>query len=101
MGPAAAVGVLFGSVDAEMLIEGGEHVLRRLRVGFREGPFRVRFADHAAAFYRSAGERGAEDVWIMIPAGVVVDLRRAAELAPGDDERGVKQAALVQIFDQR
>ena len=36
----------------------------------------------------------------VVAAGVVVDLRRAAELAHPDDQRRVEQAAGAQIFDQ-
>ena len=56
---------------------------------------RIRFADDSAATDRAAGEGGAEDVGIMVGAGVVVDARGAAELAPGDDQRRFEQAALL------
>ena len=36
----------------------------------------------------------------MVAARVVVDARRAAEFAPGDDGHVVLQAAIVQIFDE-
>ena len=37
----------------------------------------------------------------MVPAGVSVDLRRAAKLAPGDNGNVVQKTSLVEILDQR
>jgi hypothetical protein len=37
----------------------------------------------------------------VVAAGVGVDARRAAELAPGDDQRRLEQAALLEILDER
>src|SRR5262245_42247247 len=89
---AGAVGVLRRDVDAEMAVEGGEHVLRRLGIGAWEGAAGVGFADDAAAFDRSAGEGGAEHVGIMIAAGVGVNAWCAAELAPGNHQRRFQKA---------
>ena len=58
-------------------------------------------ADHLAGAEAAAGEQAAADLRPVVAAGVVVDLRRAAELAPGDHGDVVGQAALVQVFDQR
>src|SRR3712207_8085923 len=37
----------------------------------------------------------------LFRSGVVVDARRAAELAPGDDERVGEPPAAVEVLDQR
>ena len=37
----------------------------------------------------------------MVAAGVLIDRRRAAELAPDDDAHILVEAALVKVFDQR
>ena len=40
------------------------------------------------------------DLRPVVAAGVLVDLRRAAELAPHDDRHVLVQPAVVQVFDQ-
>ena len=69
-----------------MLIESRQDILRRLGIGLREGAFFIRCTDSAAALDRPAGQRGAEHIGIVVAAGIGVDSRRAAELAPGEDQ---------------
>ena len=61
----------------------------------------VGFAEHEAPLEAAPGDDRAVGVGPVIAAAVLVDLRRAAELARVDDERRIEQAALVQIGDQR
>ena len=56
-------------VHAEVAVEQGQHVLRRLGVGPREGALGVGGADHAPALDRPAGQGGAEDVGVVVAAG--------------------------------
>ena len=73
MRPAGAVEVLRLRIDAEVAVHRRQHVLRRLGVGLREGALGVGRADDPAALDRAAGQGGAEDVGVVVAAGVVVD----------------------------
>ena len=61
----------------------------------------VRGADDLAGPHAAAGQHGAGNLRPVVAAGVVVDLRRAAELAPKDHRHVLVQAALMQVLDQR
>ena len=100
MGPAAAVRVLRIHVDAEVLVDGGEHVLRALRIRLRVSTVRIRRADHATTLDRATRHHAAEHVRIVIAARVVVHLRRAAELAPSQHEGRVQKPAGIEVFHQ-
>src|SRR6185437_10999483 len=76
--PAGVVEILLLGIDAEMLIHRGKHILRRLGIALGESALGVGLADHATALDRAAGQYSAEDIGIVIAAGVVVDARRPA-----------------------
>src|SRR5262249_10290489 len=83
------------------LIERGEDVAEMNGPGLGAlAPARGR-ADDLAAAQAAAGHQGAAYVRPVVAAGVFVDLRRAAELAPRGDGHLVQQSTLVQILDQR
>ena len=63
-------------------------------------PRRSEAADDAAPPDAAAGEEGRVAGVPVVAAGPVVDLRRAAELAHGDDQGRVQQAAVVQVVEQ-
>src|SRR6185436_2343117 len=71
-GAAGIVEVLLLGVDAEMVVDGGQHVERRFGVVFRERPVAVGSPDDAPPFDFAAGNRRTEHVRIMVAAGVVV-----------------------------
>ena len=50
--------------------------------------------------HAAAGQQGAADLRPVVAAGVLVDARRAAELAPGDHRHVVEHAARFQVVDQ-
>ena len=58
-------------------------------------------ADHLAGLDAAAGQRQRPAVRPVIAAQVGIDDRRAAEFAHRDHQRGLQQAALVQVFHQR
>ena len=89
-----------GRVDAEVAIERGDHVLevdRAIGGAFAQPVGR---ADDLAGLHAAAGQECAADLRPVVAAGTIVDLRRAAEFAPGDDRHIVEHAADVEIFDQ-
>src|SRR5262249_18582686 len=57
-------------------------------------------ADGLAGAHAAAGEQGAADLRPVVAAGLLVDARRAAELAPGDDRHVVEPAADLQVVEQ-
>src|SRR5262245_31189314 len=57
-------------------------------------------ADRTAPLDPAAGEQGRVTLAVVLAAGAVVDLGRAAELAHRDDQRRVEQAAPVQVLEQ-
>ena len=57
-------------------------------------------ADDLAGPHAAAGEQGAGDVRPVVAAGVLVDLGRAAELAPDDDRHVLVEPARVEVVDQ-
>src|SRR5262249_6797871 len=58
-------------------------------------------ADVLAAAYAAAGEDDAEHLGPVVAAGLIVDRRRAAELAHAHDQRVSEPAAVVQVLYQR
>src|SRR5207302_978047 len=88
-------------VDAEVVVK------RREDIAEQHGTFggfaapTVRRADGLAGPHAAAGEQSASDLRPMIAAGVLVDRRRAAKLAPHDDRDILVQPAPVQVLDQR
>ena len=58
-------------------------------------------ANHLAVFHAAAGQQRARDARPMVAAAVLVDFRRATELAPHADGDVFVQAAIVQIPDER
>lgn len=55
----------------------------------------IRGADHLAGSQSTASEKRATNLGPVVPAGIFVDDRRAAEFTPSDDRYIVAQAALV------
>src|SRR5262249_45350796 len=91
-------GLLGGDADAAMdrggHVGGGERMVVRLAAALVAG------ADTPAAAPPAAGDEGAVTVLPVVTAGLVVDLRRPAELAHGKHQRGQQQSALAQFFQQ-
>src|SRR6516165_3069917 len=87
-------------VDAEQAIERG----RKFR--YRDGPegrgsaVVVAGTDDGARRYAAAGQQDRETLRPVIPAAVLVDPRRTAELAGDDYQRARQQAALLQVLQQ-
>src|SRR5262249_2085269 len=79
----------------------GEEVLRRYRVVLDVGGAGVAGAVDLSAADAAAGEQGGLTRAPVVAAAVLVDRRRAAELAHRGDQRLVGQAAVVQVFQQR
>src|SRR6516225_10339429 len=100
MRPSRAVGILRADIDAEMAVQRRQHVLRRLGIRARKSAARIRGADDPAAEHRTAGERRAEYIRIMIAPRIVVDAWGAAELTPGDDQRRFQKAALLKVLNE-
>ena len=71
------------------------------RVGRRPLGRASDFADDAAAVDAAAAEHHGERRPPVVAAGVLVDPRRAAELAGHDHQRRVEQAAVGQVAEQR
>ena len=90
-----------GRVDAEVPIESREYLGKVHRaVGDRRG-MAVGGADHLSGAEATSGEQSAADCRPMIAARILVDLRRAAELAPGDDRHVFIEPTFVKILDER
>ena len=61
----------------------------------------IRFAVSDAAFDAAAGHPHAEGVGVVIaPIGAALDHRSSSEFATPNDEGVVKQASLLEVFDQ-
>src|SRR5437016_13586326 len=78
---------LFGDVDAEAVVDGGREVFGAVRVA--GGPFGAGIggADGSTAADAAAADQHRERGAPVVAAGVVVDARRAAELAGDYDQR--------------
>ena len=98
--PAVGV-VLAGSVDAELLVEGGAEILDRDGAFGGVGAVGVAGADDLAAGNAGAGRRDREHARPVVASGGVVDLRGAAELAEGQHERRIEQAPRLHVLQQR
>jgi hypothetical protein len=57
-------------------------------------------ADHLPRLHAAAGQERAIDLGPVVAAGVLVDARRAAKLAPGDHRHIVQKTADFQVLDQ-
>ena len=75
-------------------------VVRRARLGGGGHARGVGRAVGVAALEAAAGEHAGHRAGPVVAAGVLVDLRRAAELAGADDDRAVQHAAVVEVLDQ-
>lgn len=85
----------------ERVVHRGDEVAGVDGVVLRSAADVVARAVDAAALNAAAGEHRAVDLAPMIAARVLVDLRRATELARPGNERLVKHAPFVEIFQQR
>ena len=61
----------------------------------------VRSADDLSVLHRPTGNQRAIHLWPMVAADSGTDFWSPAEFSPNDDRTIVRQAALMQIFDQR
>ena len=87
-------------VDAQVVVDGGQDVVVVDRSAGGRAAELVGRADDLADLHAAAGEQGRVDPRPVVAAGVLVDLGRAAELAP-DDHRDVPvQTAGVDVLDQ-
>ena len=91
----------FVVVDAQRQAERGEEVGRVGRPLLDRRAVAAGLADRLAALDAAAGQHGAPGVREVVAALLLVDLRRAAELAHPDDQGRVEQAALLQVVHQR
>ena len=83
------------------MVERGEDVLEGDRAVLGVTGRLVGRADHLAGAHAAAGQEGEIHRRPVVAAGVLVDLGRAAELAPDDHRDVLVQAAEMQVFDQR
>ena len=83
--PAVQVGERRGvGVDAQVVVERGEHLAERHRPVDRFAAQAVGRADHLPGPHAAAGQQRAVHLRPVVAARLAVDLRRAAELAPDD-----------------
>src|SRR5262245_49851843 len=82
------------------MVERGVDFLERDGTRFGLAAEAIGGTNDVARFHATAGHESARDARPVVAAGVLVDLRRAAKLAPGDDRTIVGQAALVQVLNQ-
>src|SRR6266550_2271217 len=85
-----------GRVEAQVVIKGGEDFLKMNRpfLGVLAQP--VGGADGLTSAHAAAGQDGATHLRPMVTAGVLVDSRRAAKLAPGDYRHVIEHATDIQ-----
>ena len=88
-------------VDAELPIEGGEHVLIVNGPVLRHFAQAIRRADNLAHPHPAAGQQGARHLRPVVATAARVDPRRASEFTPGHDAHVLVETAGVQVFDQR
>src|SRR5262249_22746036 len=97
-GQAEGLGLLAGDADG-VLYRGGDvggserTVMRVLAAG-------VALAHDSAAAHATAREQGAVKGLPVPAARLVIDARRAAELAHGHDQRTLQEAALLEVEQQ-
>src|ERR1043166_2261743 len=101
MRASGVIDILRLGIDAEMPVNGGEHILWSFGIVGRFGSFVVGRSHDASTFDPAAGNGSTENIRPMIATRICIDLRRAAELAPGNYHGGGEQSALIEIFDQR
>jgi hypothetical protein len=101
MWSARVIDVLHGGIDAEMAVHGRQYVLGILRIVFCHRGVRVGRADDAAPLDPATRQGRAEGAHPVVAACRRVDARCSAVLTPSDHQRGVEQATLVEILDER
>ena len=84
-----------------MVKEGGVDIAEGDGAGRRLGADSVGSADHLPMPHSTAGEEGAVDLWPVVAADDVADLRRPPELPPHHDRTVVGEPAGVEILDER
>ena len=99
--PSSAIGDGGRGVNTEVVVERREDILKGNGSVLDVGGLLVRRADDLAGPHAAAGQQGEIDRRPVVPAGSLVDDRRAAELAPDDDRDILVQPALMKVFDQR
>src|SRR5207249_694723 len=89
-----------GGVNAQVVIQGGENLLEMHRplLGVLAQP--IGGADGLTSAHAAAGQDGTTDLRPMVAAGVFVDSRCAAKLAPGDYRHVIEHAANIQVLYQ-
>ena len=88
-------------IDAEAVVEGGVHLLKPHRPILDLAGDPIGRADHLPGSQAAAGEKRTGDVRPVIAAGILVDLRRPAELPPHDHRHVLVEAAAVDVVDER
>ncbi|HOO40964.1 MAG TPA: hypothetical protein PK653_05955, partial [Syntrophales bacterium] len=87
-------------IDPEEVEEGCSQVVRPDRVDGGVGSVLVTGPVDLASRDAGPGEGEAEDVPPVVASSLGVDLRGTSEFADGDDERGLKQPALLKVFNE-
>ena len=91
-----------GGADVEQRVhDRRHHLVDRDRVAGRHADAAVGGADHLAHRQAAAGEGDRAEVAPVVAAGLLVDLRRAAELARDDEQDLVRQSAVLDVADER
>src|ERR1051325_4216644 len=99
--PPAAVRERHRGVDAHRAVERSEELRRRGAAIARVFAASAGGADRLTHAETAAGDhRAHERAPVIAAAHVAVDARRAAELAPDDDDGVVEHTAIVQVLDQ-
>src|SRR5579872_234540 len=87
-------------VDAEVVVDGGQHVAVVDRLVLRLRGRGVGRAEHLAGTHAAAGQQRSVDPRPVVAAGVLVDLRRAPELAPDHQRHVAVKAPGVEVLDE-
>ncbi len=87
-------------VEAHGLQDGGVEVTHGIASSHTTQTHFVGLADDGAGLDATAGEPHREAVRVVIAAVTALRHRQAAELGAPDDERGIEQSALFQIFQE-
>src|SRR5437763_16979573 len=87
-------------VDTQGLVEGGDAGARVDGPLLGVGSLRVRGANHLAAAQAAAAHHDAPAGGPVVPAAAAVEARRAPELAPGDDDGLLVEAAVFQVLEE-
>ena len=94
------VAQLGGRVDPHAVEHGGRDVVGRAGIVLGIGRRGIRGPVDEPALQAAAGHEQGVTLRPVVAAGVLVDLRSAAELARPDDQRLVEQAARLEVLDQ-